>query len=218
MTDQYYDREDNVPDTAETIVANHDAQLASLDGLVAKTAEQMNQIEENLGWLYNQAEQRGDDNAKLAVNNAFALANDLAVRVTQFDAARLASAAMMHKFNQMHQRLAKDYENLEDALATGDDEHPMLSGFAEGIQEQAWNDMSEIAFEDAYDSAHEAVFYDVMMEAAQRIREITGSDDFGAINRFNNVLLGDEAPTDRQRELLRQLLATFEQIAMDTAS
>lgn len=215
MSDQYYREEDNLPDTPETIVANHDAQLASLDGLVQQTADQLTQAEENLGWLYQDAEQRGDENAKLAVNNAWQITNQFAVRVTQFDAARLASAAMMHKFNELHRKLANDFEDLEDAIAAGDEEHPMLSRFAEGIQEQAWNDMSDLAYDDAYDDAHEAVFYDVMMECTQRIHNITKSDDFGAINRLQNVILGDVEPTDQQRELIKQLLSSFEQITME---
>ena len=215
MSDQYYREEDNPPDTPETIVANHDAQLASLDGLVQQTADQLTQAEQNLGWLYQDAEQRGDENAKLAVNNAWQITNQFAVRVTQFDAARQASAAMMHKFNELHRKLASDFEDLENAIAAGDEEHPMLSGFAEGIQEQAWNDMSDLAYDDAYDDAHEAVFYDVMMECTQRIHNITGSDDFGAINRLQNVILGDVEPTDQQRERIKQLLSSFEQIAME---
>jgi hypothetical protein len=215
MSDQYYREEDNLPDTPETIVANHDAQLASLDGLVQQTADQLTQAEQNLGWLYQDAEQRGDENAKLAVNNAWQITNQFAVCVTQFDAARLASAAMMHKFNELHRKLASDFEDLESAIAAGDEEHPMLSGFVEGIQEQAWNDMSDLAYDDAYDDAHEAVFYDFMMECTQRIHNITGSDDFGAINRLQNVILGDVEPTDQQRERIKQLLSSFEQIAME---
>lgn len=218
MTDHYYQQEDDVPDTPESIVANHDAQLATLDGLVQKTAEQVNVIEQNLGWLYQNAEQRGDENAKLAVNNAWQISNELAVRITQFDAARLASAAMLHKFNELHQKLAAEYDDLEEALMSGDESHPLIAHLSAEIQEQVWSDTSESMYEDAYDEAHEAVFYDVMMELTQRIHDITGSDDFGAINRLQNVILGDEEPTDRQRQLLQELLASFEQLAVEQQS
>lgn len=218
MPDQYYQHEDDPKDTPQSIVANHDAQTHALDGLVVETAAQLNQVEQNLGWLYQQAEKRNDEEAKAAVNNVWGLAQTFATRVTQFDAARLASVAMMHKFNELHQKLAREYDDLEDAIATGDEEHPLLSNFAEGVAEQAWNDMEDMAYDQAYDDAHEAVFYDITMEAHTRIHDITGSDDWGAINRLSNMLLGDAEPTDEQRELLKKLLDTFEQVTMGQAS
>lgn len=218
MSDKYYTDGDNLPDTPQTLMENHEAQIRSLDGLVQQTADELTQVEQNLGWLYGQAEQRGDEDAKLAVNNAWQIAQNFANRVVQYDAVRISAAAVMAKLNDDHRRLAKEHEDLLDDLATGNEDNPLLAGFAEGIQEQAWNDMSDMAAEEAYDDAHEAVFYDLMMEFTQRLREITGSDDFGAINRVANCVLGDEEPTEEQKKRFRHLLDSFEQIEMDSAS
>lgn len=49
MTDKYYTDGDKLPDTPNQIVSNYEAQAGSLDALVAKSAENMASIEENLG-------------------------------------------------------------------------------------------------------------------------------------------------------------------------
>jgi hypothetical protein len=218
MTDAYYKKEDDMPDTPDMLVANHDAHMKSLDGLVEQTASQLTEAEQALGWLYQEAEKRDDQDAMTAANNAWQIANQFAVRVTQFDAVRLASIAMMHRFNDLHRKLAHEYDDLEDALVEGDESHPLVAHLSAEIQEQAWEDMEDMAYDAAYDDAHEAVFYDVMMEAHSRLHEVTGSDDWGAINRLANVLMGGEDPTDRQRDLLKQLLDSFEQVAMGKVS
>ena len=46
---------------------NHEAQLAALDGLPAKTAETINRVEQNLGWLLSQPAVQADPNAQNAI-------------------------------------------------------------------------------------------------------------------------------------------------------
>lgn len=207
MTDQYYKKEDNLPDSPETIVANHDAQLATLDGMVARTAEQTNVAEQLLGWLYNQAEQRGDKDAMTVANDAWQITNDLAVRVTQYDAARLASAAMMKKMAEYTRAIISEKDGIQNALNEGDDSHPALRDFAEGLRE-VWNeDESQQMFDDAMEIAYENVYTDLH----EGISQLTGSKDWNVIDELVSLLQGNgyEEPTDEQRDLLKKLLGTF---------
>lgn len=126
----------------------------------------------------------------------------------QFDAVRLSSVAMLRHFNELHRKLAGDFDDLQDAIAERDEDNPQLAGYARAIRGQAWEDMQDIAYEDAYDDAHEAVFGDVMMEFCQRIHELTGIKDFGASNRLSNIVIGMQDPTPEQTELLKKLMQT----------
>ena len=204
MTDHYYTQEDNLPDTPETIVSNHNAQLATLNGLVEQTATDVNAVEQNLGWLYQDAEKRGDENAKLAVNNTWQLTQALGVRVTQFDAARLASIAMMKKMADYNKAIAGELEDIQNALDEGDDNHPALRDFTSNLHEE-WNEYEgEQMFSDAMEIAYENVF----TELHEGIREATGCTDWRTVYNLCDILTGSTEATDRQRELLTALLET----------
>jgi hypothetical protein len=207
MTDQYYKKEDNLPDTPETIVANHDAQLATLDGLVARTAEQTNVAQQILDWMYRDAEQRGDQNGMAAASDAWQITNEFAVRVTQYDAARLASAAMMKKMADYTRRVTEKLDGIETALNEGDENHPALRDFAEGLREE-WNEYEgDEMFSDAMEIAYENVF----TELHEGLREATGCEDWRTIYDLCDVFTGGTTATPEQVDLLKKLLDTVRQ-------
>lgn len=211
MTTNQYKQEDNLPDTVEQTTENYLAQAGSLDGLVQQTADGLNEIEQRLGWVYQKAEAAGDNDMKVVISETWALAQQNSVRVTQLDAARLASIAMMKRMAEVHAKLAGEYDELHDAVADMDISHPMVSRLVEDVETDTREYMSEMESAWMEDEALEIAYQEVFTELIEGVRELTGSADWHAVYRLTDMLSnnGLNKPTDEQIDLLKRLVASF---------
>jgi signal recognition particle GTPase len=208
----YYQQEDDPVETPDVTQENIDAVERGLAHITEQVAEQVNRSGQVTEWLYGR-QQTAEDMALVAEQHA--TIDALAVRITQVDIAFRMSAAFSKKINETYRKLAADYDDLEEALICGDDSHPLTSEFADNIREQSFEDMSEIAYDEASKAAREMAYYNLITELQERIRELSDSRDYPAIFRFAELLLNDEVATERQRELLSQLVETFNELAQE---
>lgn len=209
--DQYYTQEDNQPDTAQTTADNYITQANALDGLVEKTAQQLSDVEQNLGYIHQQADARGDEDTKQAVANTWALTNEMAVRVTQFDATRLASVAMMKKMAEYHAKIAGEYDELEEAINDVDYDHPVVARLVDEVEQYTAESIYETESMWMNEEAMEIAYDHLFTEMHEALRDLTGatSDDWQDILNLRELLMGNSAKvTDEQKRLLRELLDT----------
>lgn len=201
-----YKKEEEVQDTPETLVQNHEAQLAALDGLPAKTAETINRVEQNLGWLLSQLAVQADPNAQNAIQYVWEDSQAIANQVVQMDAARLAAAAFTKKMWGYHKKLAGDYEELQRDIVEMNSENRLISDLIENVEQNTykWIDQSDY-FDDAYSEATDNLFTEIF----ESLRNLTGVNDVNATEALVDVLTGTSTPSESQIDLLRKLLTSF---------
>lgn len=200
-----YRKEEEVQETPEMLVQNHDAQMATLDGAVVQTAETLNRVEQNLGWLLNQPNVQADPNAQTAIQYVWDDAQAIATKVTQMDAARVASAAFSKKMWGYHKKLAGDYEELETAVTGADSSNPLVDRLIEDVEQSVYENMDDDMY---YSDAMEVAYENFHTELNETMRENTGINDPRATSALMDVLTGATTATESQKDLFRQLLAT----------
>ena len=200
-----YQKEEEPRETPETLVANQQAQISALDGVLPQTAEALNRVEQNLGWLNQLPGVQENPDAQNAITYVFQDAQDMATQIARMDAARLAANAFTTKMWKLHRELAGEYEDLENAVVDMDRSHPLIDRMMDDIEIGIHEEMEDYIADAGYQEGQ----YDMIIEFQTRLCAITGSDDIGAINRLSNLFLGDpRAFTPEQRHLMNQLLHT----------
>lgn len=203
-----YEKEDQTEDSRESALENLRATRDSLSTSVQTAADMLNRSSEVTQWLYGR-QQDGDDAALVAEQHQKFEA--LSTMVTRLHIAFEGAMAFGLKMDEYGQQIAGVLDDLEDAAYQGDDSHPILRDFAEGVREQHYTDMVEFAKNDA----EQVQYYNLWTELHERLSFITGSKDWVAIGNFCNLVLGDDPHTRRQQELFNQLLGTMNQQTPD---
>lgn len=138
MTDQYYRREDQVPETAETALANWKSNQSQMAAFVPEAAADLNRTAALLNAVLEQVQ--GDAETQDRLNDVWQIAEKLANRIGQMDAhAQLAQTAIT-KLNKRRTQLRNELDALNDAIDTaasrGWSTHPRLVELTTAIREE----------------------------------------------------------------------------------
>lgn len=151
----YYAQED-VHDAPENALSAWRAQQRALHGAAAASAERIQQLEWNLGGLYQDAEARRDEVAMRQISDAWGRAQQLYTTLTQLDAAVAGAGETIKALNHQREVLAHELESLTRAIEYYDTHDPRLADFASEVRDDAY----EASYNDAYEEAAEAVYED----------------------------------------------------------
>lgn len=201
MTDHNYKKEEEVPETPEIALDNWNAASTRLDGVVADTATKLDRNYELLNWVESQVTE--DD--KPLVQESKAITHQMATRIAEFDAIRTQAKGFMKEMLDRHQRLAGDYEELQNDVVDMNDDNALVGQLIEGVEQGVYENMSEYYMNDALEAAYEEVF----TEIHEGIKDCTNETDWTLVYRMSNVLTGQDEPTDEQRDLLKRLIESF---------
>lgn len=178
--------------------------LSEVEQATALTTDDLNAINEHLNTLYAMS---GENEEVGAFCTQIAQSAQSLVEVSNanlFKAVSLgsiATAALEEAEGEKQARI-----ELEDAIDTGNEEHPRLKDFAEEIRAEVAGDF-EVDWEQALESNYDQVRNDII----RRIQSLTyfRVDPYVATQFVDVVLLGVGAPNELQREMLAELVASF---------
>ena len=188
---------------------------ADLVATLATIAESLNttamptldNIEAQLIPLLDDAEARNDQQAITLIQGTYARAQEL-INVAQASRENAATAVdLAQTFRNQRDGIAKELEELTEAVETVDLNHPAVGELAEYIQEDIYEYQS-LWDDDAGSEAR----WEYRGEICHALNTLTGRNadvsDNAAVN-FIEMLEGDFRPSAEQVELLKQVLATF---------
>lgn len=209
MTDQYYGREDNLPETAEVALSTWREQVSGLSNVVPETAEGLNQIHDALGHLWTQAAGAGDAGAQAMIDHIWNTAERDASKVVQLDAAIKAALTVAKKLDDERLAVIQEQAALQDAIESLDEDHPLLRDFADTIREESSDDFQLWFEEEGWPEAMAEAFEHFQGAFMERIRALTGADENTA-RRFMRMFFANRDLPDYQADLLRTLVYSFE--------
>lgn len=201
MSDQYYQKEDQLEETPDRAIENFQAHANSLANVVPEVAVALEQTGQALGQLYDQAQAAGNIGAMALISASWERSQMIANQTVQLDALKQSAAAAIATIDEDRRLVIEKLDELESALATSDDSHPELREFADSMRQQGAEDAQDMAEEYALEYAHE-VTYDNLHE---NIAEITGLK-WAQINRFIGILQGDYVISDLQSAQLKEFI------------
>ncbi len=202
MTDQYYEQEDQLQETPERAIENFQAQSNSLANVVPEVATALEQTGQALGQLYDQAQAAGNTGAMALISASWERAQMIANQTVQLDALKQSAAAAIATIDEDRRQVVEQLSEYENALADGDESHPLLKEFAEEIRRDEYEASIEQAEEYALEYAHEVTYE----QLGENIIELTGIKNWNLINRFIGILQGDYAVSDLQAAELKAFI------------
>ena len=183
--------------------------LATVDGNVQITRDQMDAINDHLGVLWGKAHDAGDKQAMTLVQNTWDRVLSLVEQNSSlaFQVTGMGSIATAALEGERATRAALD--ELEDAIESGDEDHPKLADFAQTVrydaQEDAEDYFNDYTIPELYEHAYEeqndylSGFIQTLTNCSRRAADL-----------FICVLDNTESPTEEELDLLKQLLTLFE--------
>ncbi len=202
MSEQYYEKEDVLPETPDQAIENFEAQSHSLANVVPDVAIALQQAGEALGQLYEQAKERGDTGAMALISASYERMEFTANQTVQLDALKQSAAAAIATIDEDRRQVIEKLGEYEEALADGDESHPLLKEFAEEIRRDEYEASIEQAEEYALEYAHEVTYE----QLGENIMELTGIKNWNLINRFIGTLQGDYVLSDLQAAELKAFI------------
>lgn len=203
----HYQQEENQADTPENTLANWNATSNALDGIVTQTATSLNRNFELLDYV----EELVPEADKPYVQESKAITHTMAEQITRYEMARLAANVAVKEFYDRSRRLAGDYEELQNDVVEGNRNNPLVERLIDNVEEETYEFAADELREDNYGDYQEAfaeAYENVFQEIHDGISDVTGSHDWGAIYTLADVLTGNVPPTDRQKQLIADLLET----------
>lgn len=206
-----YQIEDIVPDTTEVTLANFQAQKVSLAAVDQFADEAYNEVYQQLGALYADADTRGDEAGKARLEAARQKAEQLK-QTLQMNSANLSSVleAAAH-LGKKTQAIEQELSEITEAIYDIDTDHPMLHSLIETLGDDAYEYAAENIYQDALEEAHSEAWNEV----AAQIKRQFPQTQWAAIHAFVAALDGQTQLNDIQRGLFLSLLQTF---AVDEAA
>lgn len=203
-----YQIEDNVPETTEIALANFQAQQSSIASVNQFADEAYNEVYAQLGALYQDAEQRQDEDAKARLEAARQRAEQLK-QTLQMNTANLSSVleAASH-LGKKTQSIEKELGELTEAISKYDTDHPLVGDLVEMIESDVYEMVAAADDESYYDALAEARS-EVWDEVSEQIHALFPQSQWIAIHSLVAALDGQMPLNDIQRGLFLSLLQTF---------
>ena len=145
MSEQYYQKEDQLPDTPAQLIENFEAQSNSLANVVPEVAIALQQTGEALGQLYDQAQAAGNTGAMALISASWQRTEMIANQTVQLDALKQSAAAAIATIEEERKLVAERLDELETAIHYQDDTHPELKDLIVAVRDEAMEDAMEMA-------------------------------------------------------------------------
>lgn len=197
MSDQYYTQEDVLPDTPAQAIQNWEAQSNSLAHVVPEVAARLNETGAYLGELYHKAQAAGDTRGMEIISASWQHIETIGNQTVQIDALGKAAAEVL-------KTISKTMGDLEEAIASGDERHPMLQEYAADIRQDAAEATYDQAMEEAYEYASE-LQYEAAMD---NLKEATGCE-WEQCSLFWAFLEGEHDLSPMQSAMLKDLIESL---------
>lgn len=163
VTNNYHDNQD-IPnlDDPETALALFQQQQAALATVKEEADADLAQIEQSLGKTLQFAQEKGLTKLEQRVNKQWQLAQMQHRRVTHLTSALDGAGTAVKALHQQRDAVTAEFSRLVKAINDGDELHPQLSAYAEGIRDderenQAYWDDAEPDFEFVYESIYDNI-------------------------------------------------------------
>jgi len=177
---------------------------AKLAANPAQIAQAFDDAQNALGWLYEQAEASGNEQAKAEIITAWSRHQQLRDIAVGYDAALAAGQTAVETIDAQRREALDELATLIDAIDSVDTYDPRLQDFAEAVAADAEEYVSEWMYDQVYDETAEhaeEVLYDRVYTALSA-QGMSYSD----ATRLMDVLEGDTILNDEQREQLQALI------------
>lgn len=200
----YYQQEDEV-ETPETQLDNFRAQLGATLAVGAYVDTSITELKDHAEAVWNSAAERGDVDTQNRVIEMYNTANHLKDTVIYSNEAMKGILAAAEALAKQKKQAEESYDELVDAIDTGDYDHPVIATLVENVEQNAYEYASEGLYEDAYEGAEESIYE----EFFTALRTIAPGVSYLTMNAFISGIKGDAPINDIQRGLLLSLLQTF---------
>lgn len=181
--------------------------LAKVDDATVITTEEMGQVQDHLGQLWEQTENVAGAHELISQTweHVQAIAEQNAALTFQVVASgNISQAALAETKIEREAR-----QDLEDAIDAEDEDHPRLRDFAESIRDAAREDFEEYMADDIWPEAMAEAFEEIRDEVNNKIENLTGCG-WKAASAFLSIIMGRRAQfTPLQAEMFTELLMTF---------
>lgn len=208
MSDQYYTQEDVLPNTPEQVIENVQAQSKSLANAVPDVALALQQSGEALGQLYAQAQDAGNTGAMALISATWERMEFTANQTVQLDALKQSALEAIQTINEDRRQVIEQLGELETAINEGDEYHPALKEFADGIRMDEAEYQAEIVIPDLEQAIYEEVMDQRYDELIEHLTQMTGCK-WQLINRFIGILQGDFDATPLQSAQLKAFIESL---------
>jgi hypothetical protein len=165
----------------------------------------LQQSEAALGALWQQAESAGDENAKALVMQAWEQSQAMAAQNTNLIEVATNTAKLALSTAEQLKATMEEYGDLQDAIETVNEDHPLLRDFAMSVREDEAEYQSESLYHDAMDSAYDAAHDEITESFYEGISEGLGID-WKESYRFLECLRGEYLFTDEERAALKGVI------------
>lgn len=207
MTDLTHDTQTQA-DSPESALANWQAQSAPLAAYAAEAQTALDETQQALGMLWEQAELQGDEQAKQMVSAAWQRAQQLHGQVTHMDAGLAGAGATISTLDEQRRAALDELKSIVDAIEAGDETHPELEDFAQEIRQDEYEYAVEQAEYYADDMARENLYEEI----DQRICAIFGEVD-DQTSLFVDFIYGNLDITPSQEQLFREFIDSLRDIS-----
>lgn len=198
----YYTMEEEQPASTVTALDNWDSTVRSLADIAPQIAERVNQIGGQLGTVYNTAEALGDQQTMVLLGQSWATIQAMATQAVQLDngiqTAKEVIGTLARKLDEVDGELAE----LERCVEAVDLRDARVDGLVDKVRAEVAADIQNHV-EQAYAQAQSVDMY-------LNISDLTGITDWPAINAFLMFIEFGGKRTQKQVDLLTELVSTFE--------
>lgn len=203
MSDQYYDHERMPAENDQEEVNALSTQLAALPKWDEAVQPLMMETEQYLGTVYEQADQRDDEDTKALVAASWERQQTIAEQGRRANATAHVAAALAVKMNQKAQQALSELKELTDAVEEMDTDHPLVADLIDAVSENEGEYFATWGREMMLDGMIEDAIY-------------SGGMDANTACTMLNILTGDEPEVENLDGLIAALTKMRERIYTTT--
>jgi small-conductance mechanosensitive channel len=143
MSEQYYEKEDALPETTSQAIQNWQAQSNSLANVVPEVGQRLQEAGAMLGELYAKAEAEGNTEAMNSISVSWTHMETIANQTVQMDATRQAAAEVIKTIDEERQKVTNELtgfkDDVSDLAETGETDNPALLELVEALNDH-WHE------------------------------------------------------------------------------
>lgn len=202
-TNGHYSREEEAEDDPGNALDNWNAHSAALTGFVPETARLLDETQEALGKVYENA---GSDADRERLIKAWEHAQAMANQVVQLDAGRQAADAVLKLIASEQRRIVRELEQLEVAI----EEMDTTDWRVRAVYNEAYDQAAENLTDEIMDEAGFRAIETVEEDLRDGIRTLTGDCPWPVAIAIINAFLGN--PEQLTEAETAQLVALVEMV------
>lgn len=173
------------------------------------TIEQQQAIYGHLDQLYQKTV--GDEDAIAIINQTWTRVLTLADQTQLLANQNAGSLKVASEAVQERDAVRDEWNNLQDAIDSNNEEHPRLHDFSQTIRADAEEEYEEGLEEWVLPEVRQQKTDEINQLLFNTLTYLTGCPDF-AIAGFIRLLKGRQQPTEYQLEMLKELFASFSEM------